>query len=153
MGSAELMEGNAEKAYASVSDAVAMNPPSKIIYGFNGTKGSIEIMMAKYSDAVKSLSSSMDNADNLFNKGLAQVLAKDYQNALVTFNELADKDSDYAMAGYGAAIANARLGKTDAAVGSISKAVSADPELKSKIASDLEFNAMMSDSKFIDAVK
>jgi hypothetical protein len=72
---------------------------------------------------------------------------------LVTFNELADKDSDYAMAGYGAAIANARLGKTDAAVGSISKAVSADPELKSKIASDLEFNAMMSDSKFIDAVK
>ena len=63
----------------------------------------------------------MDNADNLFNKGLAQVLAKDYQNALITFNELADKDSDYAMAHYGAAIANARLGKTDAAVGSISR--------------------------------
>ena len=39
MGSAELMQGNAEKAYASVSDAVAMNPPSKIVYGFNGTKG------------------------------------------------------------------------------------------------------------------
>jgi tetratricopeptide (TPR) repeat protein len=153
MGSAELMQGNAEKAYSSVSDAIAMNPPSKIVYGFNGTKGSIEIMMAKYSDAVRSLSSSMDNADNLFNKGLAQVLAKDYQNALVTFNELADKDSDYAMAAYGAAIANARLGKTDAAIGSINAAVDADPELKSHIASDLEFNAMMSSSEFINAVK
>jgi len=153
MGSAELMQGNAEKAYASVSDAVSMNPPSKIVYGFNGTKGSIEIMMAKYSEAVKSLSSSMDNADNLFNKGLAQALAKDYQNALVTFNELAGKDSDYAMAAYGAAIANARLGKTDAAIGSINQAVNADPGLKSKIASDLEFNAMMSDQSFINAVK
>jgi tetratricopeptide (TPR) repeat protein len=153
MGSAELMQGNAEKAYSSLSDAVAMNPPSKIVYGFNGTKGSIEIMMAKYSDAVKSLSSSMDNADNLFNKGLAQVLAKDYQNALVTFNELSDKDSDYAMAAYGAAIANARLGKTDAAIGSINDAVQADPGLKSQIASDLEFNAMMSSSEFINAVR
>jgi tetratricopeptide (TPR) repeat protein len=110
-------------------------------------------MMAKYSDAVKTLSSAADNSDNLFNKGLAQVLAKDYQNALVTFNELSDKDGDYAMAAYGAAIANARLGKADAAIGSISDAVETDPSLKSAIASDLEFNAMMSDSKFIDAVK
>jgi tetratricopeptide (TPR) repeat protein len=152
MGSAELMEGNAEKAYASVSDAIAMNPPSKIAYGFNGTKGCLEIMMARYSDAVKTLSSSMDDADNLFNKGLAQVLAKDYQNALVTFNELIGKDGDYAMAYYGAAIANARLGKSDAALGSVLDAVGADPGLKSKIATDLEFNAMMSDSRFIDAV-
>lgn len=153
MGSTELMQGNAEKAYSSVSDAVAMNPPSKIIYGFNGTKGSIEIMMAKYSDAVRSLSSAADNSDNMFNKGLAQLLAKDYQNALVTFNELAGKDSDYAKAAYGAAIANARLGKADAAIGAIGKAVAADPGLKSKIASDLEFNAMMSNPSFINAVK
>jgi tetratricopeptide (TPR) repeat protein len=153
MGSTELMQGNAEKAYASVSDAVAMNPPSKIIYGFNGTKGALEIMMAKYSDAVRTLSSSADNADNMFNKGLAQLLSKDYQNALVTFNELAGKDSDYAMAAYGAAIAQARLGKADAAIGAISSAVKADPSLKSKIASDLEFNAMMSNANFISAVK
>ena len=153
MGSTELMQGNAEKAYASVSDAVAMNPPSKIIYGFNGTKGALEIMAAKYSDAVRTLSSSADNADNMFNKGLAQLLSKDYQNALVTFNELASKDGDYAMASYGAAIAQARLGKADAAIGAISTAVKADPGLKSKIASDLEFNAMMSNANFINAVK
>ena len=153
IGSAELMQGNTEKAYASVSDAVAMNPPSKIVYGFNGTKGSIEIMTANYSDAVKTLSNAADNADNLFNKGLAQVLAKDYQNAVITFDELSDKDSDYAMSYYGAAIASSRLGKASDVVSNVKKAVDSDPELKSKAAGDLEFAKFASDSNFIDAVK
>lgn len=153
IGNAELMQGNAEKAYASVSDAISMNPPSKIVYGFNGTKGSIEIMMAKYSDAVKTLSNAADNGDNLFNKGLAQVLAKDYQNAIVTFDELSDKDSDYAMAYYGAAIASSRLGKGSDVSGNVKKAVSSDPSLKSKAAGDLEFAKFASESSFIDAVK
>jgi tetratricopeptide (TPR) repeat protein len=152
-GSAELMQGNVEKAYASVSDAVSMNPPSKIVYGFNGTKGSIEIMTANYSDAVRTLSSAADNADNLFNKGLAQVLAKDYQNAVITFDELADKDSDYAMAYYGAAVASSRLGKAGDVVSNVKKAVDSDPELKSKAAGDLEFAKYASDSNFIDAVR
>ena len=153
MGSAELMQGNVEKAYASVSDAVGMNPPSKIVYGFNGTKGSIEIMTANYSDAVKSLSNAADNADNLFNKGLAQILAKDYQNAIITFDELADKDSDYAMAYYGAAIASSRLGKGSDVVSNVTKAIGSDPELKSKAAADLEFAKFAADSNFINAVK
>ena len=153
MGSAELMQGNSEKAYASVSDAITMNPPSKIAYGFNGTKGSIEIMMAKYSDAIKSLSSATDNADNLFNKGLAQLLAKDFQNALITFNELSDKDGDYAMAYYGAAIASSRLGKASDVAANVTKAVNSDPELKPKAAGDLEFAKFAADSDFINAVK
>ena len=153
MGSAELMQGNAEKAYGSLSDAVGMNPPSKIVYGFNGTKGSIEIMTADYSEAVKTLSSSADNADNLFNKGFAQVLAKDYQNAVITFDELSDKDSDYAMAYYGAAIASSRLGKADDVVANVKKAAGSDPELKSKMAGDLEFAKYFADSNFVDAVK
>jgi tetratricopeptide (TPR) repeat protein len=153
MASVELMQGNAEKAYESVSAALEMDPPSKIVYGMNGTKGSIEIMQAKYDDAVKSLSNSMDNADNWFNKGLAQVLAKDYQNALITFKELAGKDSDYADAYYGAAIASARLGQTQAAVDAVKNAVAANPSLKSTIASDLEFDKMAADSAFINAVK
>lgn len=152
-GSAELMQGNAEKAYASLSDAVAMDIPSKIIYGFNGTKGSIEIMTANYADAVKSLSNAADNADNLFNKGLAQVLAKDYQNAIITFDELSDKDADYALAYYGAAIASSRLGKAGDVVENVKKAVTSDPELKSKAAGDLEFAKFASDSNFINAVK
>ncbi len=153
MGSAELMQGNTEKAYASVSDAVSMNPPSKITYGFNGTKGTIEIKMAKYDDAIRTLSSATDNTPNLFNKGLAQVLAKDYQNALTTFDELSDKNSKCAMAHYGAAIAAIRLGNTSAAIDNVKKAIDKMPKLKSKIASDLEFDKIASDTNFISAVK
>ena len=48
-------------------------------------------------------------ADNLFNKGLAQVLNKDYQNALTSFSEATSKNSNLAIAHYGAAVASARL--------------------------------------------
>lgn len=153
VGSAELMQGNVDKAYESISDAVGMNPPSKIIYGFNGTKGSIEIMTANYTDAVKTLSNAADNADNLFNKGLAQILAKDYQNAIISFDELSDKDSDYALAYYGTAIASSRLGKASDVVDNVKKAANSDSELKSKAAGDLEFAKYATDSNFIDAVK
>ncbi len=153
MGSAELMQDNTEKAYELLSDAVSMNPPSKIIYGFNGTKGSIEIMQANYQEAVKTLSNSMDNADNLFNKGLAQVLAKDYQNAGITFGELSEKDSEYAMAYYGSAIAAARNGNLEGVTTGLSKAISADPELKGKAATDLEFAKFAAEASFIEAVK
>ncbi len=153
MASVELMQGNTEKAYASISDAVAMNPPSKIVYGFNGTKGAIEIMQANYDDAVKSLSNANDDANNLFNKGLAQLLAKDYQNAAITFDEVSDKDGDYAMAYYGAAIAASRQGKGNDVVDNIKKAVNSDSSLKSKAAGDLEFAKFATDSNFINAVK
>jgi tetratricopeptide (TPR) repeat protein len=136
-----------------VSGAVAMDPPSKIVYGLNGVKGSLEIMKAEYDAAVRSLSNAVDSPDNMFNKGLAQILDKEYSNAVITFNELMSKDSDYAMAAYGVAIAEARQGKTDAAIGAIEDAVQMDPGLKSQIASDLEFDAMASSSGFINAVK
>ncbi len=109
--------------------------------------------MAEYTDAVNTLSNSADNADNLFNKGLAQVLAKDYQNAIITFDEISDKDSDYAMAYYGAAIASSRLGKGSNVADNVKKAVNSDPALKSKAAGDLEFAKFATESSFIDAVK
>ncbi len=154
MGSAELMQGNPEKAHASVSDAIAMSPPSEIVYGYNGVKGSTEIMMAQYDEAIRSLSNATDNTKNTFNKGLAQLLAKDYDNALVTFNELYEKDPEHAaIAAYGAAIADARQGRDDAALGSILDAVQKDPELKEKIGSDMEFYKFRDDERFANALK
>ena len=153
MAVAEFMQGNVEKAYDDISSAIGSNLPSKAVYGFNGTKGALEIKLAKYQDAVKTLSNAEENADNMFNKGLAQVLAKDYQNAVITFDELTDDHNDYAMAYYGAAVASARLSKADDVVSYVKKAVNADPSLKSKAAGDLEFDKYTSNSDFISAVK
>ena len=65
--------------------------------GVNGVKGAAEIVKAQYAAAVCSESAATDNADNLFNKGLAQVLNKDYQNALTSFNEATAKNSNLAL--------------------------------------------------------
>jgi tetratricopeptide (TPR) repeat protein len=109
--------------------------------------------MGRYQEAVRSLSAASDEAVNLFNKGLAQLLNKDYQNAQTSFNDAASKDSNLAVAYYGAAIAAARQGDTDDVVSNLSKAVAGDPSLKEAALSDLEFGKISSTESFRNALK
>ena len=121
--------------------------------GVNGVKGAAEIVKAAYPAAVASESAAADNADNLFNKGLAQVLNKDYQNAMTSFKEATTKNSNLAVAFYGAAVASARLGNADAVVSNLSSAVKADPSLKEAALSDLEFEKWWTAESFRNALK
>jgi tetratricopeptide (TPR) repeat protein len=153
MASIDLMKGNAYGAYSHAQKALGAGLSGDNAAGLNGVKGATEIIMAKYSEAVGSESAAADNADNLFNKGLAQVLNKDYQNALTSFNEATTKNSNLAIAHYGAAVANARLGNADAVVSSLSKAVQIDPSLKEAALSDLEFEKWWTAESFRNALK
>lgn len=153
MAAVEMMRGNAHKAYTHLQKATSMSPRSEIAQGINGVKGAAEIMVAKYDAAVESTSSAEDNAVNLFNKGLAQLLNKDNRNALTSFKEATEKDSEMAIAYYGAAIANAHLNKENDVYSSLEKAVSNDPELKGKALEDLEFAAYVTNDKFRDVLK
>ncbi|MGF1637736.1 MAG: tetratricopeptide repeat protein [Cyclobacteriaceae bacterium] len=153
LGVAEYLQGNTDKGLSEINEAMGMNLPSNVVYGFNGVKGAIEIEKAMYSDAVKSLSNATDNAVNLYNKALAQVLSKDYENALITLDELADKDSENAKGHYLAAIAAARMGNAQKAVESIGKSVAIDSSLKQKALDDLEFRALASNEAFRTALR
>ena len=99
------------------------------------------------------MSNALDNAENLFNKGLAQLLSKDYQNAATSFNEAISKNSNLAIAHYGAAIAAARLGNADDVVKHLGNAAKADTNLKSAALSDLEFGKFATTQPFRDALK
>lgn len=151
LASLELMKGNPYKAHEHLTKASGLSGDNA--QGVNGVKGAVEIMMADYGSAVKSTSNAEDNAVNLFNKGLAQILNKDYQNAITSFNEAAEKDSDMALAYYGAAIANAHLDNAEDVFSNLEKAVKADPELKSKALSDLEFAAYATNESFRNVLK
>ena len=94
-----------------------------------------------------------DNADNLFNKGLAQVLSKDYQNALTSFNDASAKNANLAIAHYGAAVASARLGNADGVVSHLTSAVKIDPSLKEAALGDLEFAKWATSDAFRNALK
>ena len=153
MATIEMMRGNAYKAYSHLQNASELEPSNEIEQGLNGVKGSAEIMIAKYNDAIKSTSNAEDNAVNLFNKGLAQLLNKDFRNALTSFKEAAEKDSEMALAHYGAAVASARLNNEEDVYSNLEEAVSNDPELKGKALEDLEFAAYFANDKFRDVLK
>lgn len=152
LASVEMIKGNAWAARDHAAQSLSgLNSDNKA--GVNGVKGSAEIMMALYSDAVSSESSAAETATNLFNKGLAQVLNKDYQNALTSFNEATSKDSNLAVAYYGAAIASARLNNLDGVVSNLGNAVKANPELKEAALTDLEFGKYAANEAFRNALK
>ncbi len=153
LASVYLMQGNAYKANTAANKSLSLGASNDVSKGVNGVKGSTEIVMAKYSDAVSSTSAAEESVVNLFNKGLAQLLNKDFQNAANTFGEAANLDSNYAMAYYGAAVASARLNQADAVVENIGKAVAANPELKAEALADLEFRNFVANEAFKAALK
>jgi hypothetical protein len=153
LASVQMMKGNAYAAYNHATKALNGGLRGDNAAGTNGVKGSAEIVMAKYAEAVSSESAATDNADNLFNKGLAQVLNKDYQNALTSFGEATSKNSSFALAYYGAAVASARLGNADGVVSNLTNAVKNDPSLKEAALTDLEFAKFATTEAFRNALK
>jgi hypothetical protein len=153
LASVSMMKGNAYAAYNHATKALGAGLKGDNAAGVNGVKGAAEIVKAQYAAAVSSESAAADNADNLFNKGLAQVLNKDYQNGLTSFKEATAKNSNLAIAYYGAAVASARLGNADDVVSNLSSAVKADPSLKEAALSDLEFSKFAATEAFRNALK
>ncbi len=152
MASVALMQGNAYAAYDHAVQAVSGGLSGDNASGLNGVKGAAEIMIAKYPEAVRSTSSASETAVNLFNKGLAQILNKDYQNAMTSFNDATAKNSNLGIAYYGAAIAAARQGNADQVVSNLASAVKADPSLKQAALEDLEFAAFQANENFRSAL-
>jgi tetratricopeptide (TPR) repeat protein len=116
-------------------------------------KGASEIYMAKYNDAVRTESSAASTAVNSFNKGLAQLLNKDYSNASASFNEAIKANGNLAIAHYGAAVAAARASNADGVVSNLVNAVKVDPSLKEKALTDLEFSKYATTEAFRNALK
>lgn len=153
LASVHMMLGNAYASYSHATKALAKRLSTDNSRGVNGVKGAAEIVRADYSAAVSSESNATDNADNAFNKGLAQILNKDFQNAVTSFGEATSKNSNLAIAYYGAAVAHARLGNADKVVESLTSAVRIDASLKEAALADLEFAKFNASEAFRNALK
>ena len=152
LASIALWKGNPYKAYSLASKSLR-GANNEVTRGVNGVKGASEIYMANYSAAVSSTSSATDTHINLFNKGLAQLLNKDYGNASSSFAEASRKNSNFALAYYGAAVAAARAGNGDGVVSNLTNAVKIDSSLKDKALTDLEFAKFTATESFRNALK
>lgn len=147
-----LWQSNPWKA-ASLANQALSGANNDVTAGVNGVKGASEIYMAKYAEAVRSTSSAKSTYINLFNKGLAQLLNKDYSNAAASFAEASKSNDKFALAYYGAAVAAARQDKADAVVSNLTNAVKNDPSLKDAALTDLEFAKWSATDAFRNALK
>ncbi len=149
-----MRQGNIEKANEEIDMAMSKTPSrTENEAGANGIKGALQIMMADYEQAIATLSNADESAVNLFNKGLAQLLNKDFENAITSFDEAINMDSEMAVAQYAKAIANARMQNESEAFASLKSAVTINPDLKEKALNDLEFSNYSGSQGFQDALK
>ncbi len=145
--SAYLMQGNNDKAYETLAAAQGASPSREVASKVKAMKGGLEILQGDYDKAIQTMAGANETADLLFNRGLALLLKKENENAQSAFDDALDKDGNYAMAHYGKAISYARQSSEAEMITSLKAAVAANPKLKEKAVSDLEFN------RFANAVK
>ena len=150
---AYLLQGNKAKAVEANQKSLGLNPSDDIVSGTSGVSGSLQLQSGLYSDAIASLSNAEESTENLFNKGLAQLLNGEYQNSLTTFEEVVELNSDFALAHYGAAVASARLQNPEGVYEHIGEAVAINPELKETALNDLEFVDYAESEEFRNALK
>ena len=147
LASAYLMQGNNDKAYETLTTAQGASPSRSVTSKIKAMKGGLEILQGDYDKAIQTMAGANESADLLFNRGLALLLKKENENAQSAFDDALDKDGNYAMAHYGKAISYARQRSETEMITSLKAAVAANPDLKEKAVSDLEFN------NFANAVK
>lgn len=152
MAIVSVMQGNLGEAYDYITQAEELNPESENVKSLSGVKGVVEIKRAMYTDAVQSLTNAETTSDNLFNLGLAYLLAEDPQNAMTTFEEAIEANNDNALAYYGAAIAAAGMDNADEMAEMLGKAVDLDPDLADYAMDDLEFAEYAETQAFKDAL-
>ncbi|SMD37816.1 OmpA family protein [Reichenbachiella faecimaris] len=140
MATAYALQGDKAQAYDAVVAGLEKSPSSDHASGMNAVKGSLEIKNGEYDAAFESLKTAKESTSVAFNRGLALLLNKDYENAVTGFGNAAEQDAEFAKAYYASAVASARLKNDADMLASLKTAIEKDPELKEKALNDLEFS-------------
>ncbi|MBC7923733.1 MAG: hypothetical protein H7Z75_21875 [Ferruginibacter sp.] len=147
------VKGQRAEATAAVDKAAGLGGGEEVTRSINSTKGALQIRSAQYAEAISTLSNAGQSPDVLYNRGLAQVLNKEYDKAAATLSEVTTANAQDATAYYVAAIAAARLKREDQMTAALTKAIGLSSDLRTKAMQDLEFNAYVNSEAFKNAVK
>ncbi|NVK85619.1 MAG: tetratricopeptide repeat protein [Cytophagia bacterium] len=152
IGMALAMQGNLWGSHDALTKAAGMNPGNEVSQGVNGAKGAVEIKVGRYDLAIASLNRATNRSVDQFNKGLVQLLRKDFRNAQSTLESVISSDRSYVMAHYVAAVAAARQDNENKVIEHLRNAINADSSLKAKAATDLEFRQYTGSQAFMDLI-
>jgi tetratricopeptide (TPR) repeat protein len=140
LGACVLVEGDVAKAEELFGAASGAGPE------VNNNLGIVAIKKGEYEKAVKLLDGS-----NTPNEGLAKIMVGDNTGALKAL-ENCPWEGCY-MSEYFKAVVGARTAKENLMYESLEKAVAMNPDLKSKIATDMEFAKYFNEDRFREIVK
>ncbi|WP_162417353.1 hypothetical protein [Cyclobacterium roseum] len=131
--------GDKFSAYNNFYRALALTRSDELREVYEAALGAVSIFNGDYRLAAIHLNNADADPINLFNQGLANVLAKDYYNATLKFEESAIQNMSNGYPFYGLALVAARNGEETKLYENLKKAVSRNDFLKSRAATDREF--------------
>ncbi len=153
LATAYQMKGDKEKIDEIFAKSQGLSGNSEAKRITNSVKGTVDLKRGNYASALNMFANGVDEPTSNYNKGLAQVLKKDWSTGYSTLEELAATGSKNALVFYVQAVAAARQNKTSELGEKLKKAVSLDPSLKAKAVSDLEFLNFYSNTAFKGALE
>lgn len=154
LGHSHLLAGDYVSAYEAFYKASPLSEGNESLKRFNDASlGAVGILSGDYKLAGLHLANAPENEVNLFNKGLAFLLAGDYRNARNAFEESAIVNRSYGYGFYGLALVGARSGDEMLLYENLKKAVQNNTYLKNRAATDLEFRAFRNKAGFREAIR
>jgi len=148
-----ILQGDYWSAYKKLSDASVLTKNQDFLKVNESLRGALDIIRGDYRLATLRYESSYSDAKNLFNKGLAAFLAKDFANANLSFEESVISQRDYGYGFYGLALIAMATGQQEVAMIQLQKAVSSNETLYQKALSDPLFEEIRSDPGYFDLLK
>jgi hypothetical protein len=119
----------------------------------NTIKGIVEARRGNYPAALGLLSAGNEDGAGIYNKGLTQILKKEWSAGYATLEEIAATGSKNPLVYYVQAIAAARQNKESEMAVKLKKAIGLDASLRDKAVTDLEFLNFRNKPGFQEAVK
>lgn len=123
IGQIQLLEGDYSSAYKSLSDASVMTKEKDFLKINENLRGALDIIRGDYKLATLRFDFEYEESKDLFNKGLAFLLAKDYANAIIYFEESIQMDRTFGYGFYGLAWIAAASGQEQLAIEHLGKAI------------------------------
>lgn len=152
IGRAYLLRGDYFDAYIAISEASAMekNETDAFLIYNEGIRGALDIINGDYKLATIRLNRTVENEENLFNRGLAYYLAEDYRMALESFEESVQKGRETGYGFYGLALVAAYTQDVEALLENLSKAVERSEFLRERALRDINFKPYFDQKEFIE---
>ncbi len=148
-----IFQGNYWEAYQKLSDASVLTKNEDFLKANEGLRGALDIIRGDYRLATLRFESSYSDAKDLFNKGLASFLAKDYASASLAFEESVIAQREYGYGFYGLAMIAMATGQKEIAMIQLQKAVAASENLYQKALTDPLFEEIRSEPEYFELLK